>query len=59
MKLFSLELQLFLVREEKNGDDKLSGVAEPDEENFDSQLDAGVVGVDALLVAFKALEVVM
>ena len=59
MELFSLELQLFLVKEEKNGDDELSGVAEPEEENADSQLDAGIVGVDALLLAFKALEEVM
>ena len=60
MEFFSLELQLFLVNEvNKDGDDELSGVSEPDEENVDSELAAGVVGVDALLVAFKAFELVM
>ena len=60
MEFFSLELQLFLVNEvNKDGDDELSGVSEPDEENVDSELAAGVVDVDALLVAFKAFELVM
>ena len=59
MELFSIELQLFLVKEEKSGDDELSGVAEPDEENVDNQLVVGVVVVDALLVEFKVVEVVI
>ena len=46
---------MFLVKKENSEDDETSGVAKPDEEN----VVAGVVGVDALLVEFKAFEVVM
>ena len=59
MELLSLELELFLVKEEKNGTDDLSGVDEPDEDELESQLDVGVVGVDApSLAVLKAFEVV-
>ena len=59
MELFSLEVKLFLVKEEKNGDDEPSEVAEPDDGNVDSQPDVGVVGVDdPLLGDERALELV-
>ena len=48
MELFSLELELFLVNEEKNGDDEPSEVADPEDENVDSQPDVAVVGVSLL-----------
>ena len=59
MELFSLEVELFLVKEEKNGDDEPSEVAEPDDGNVDSQPDVGVVGVDDPLLGDEtALELV-
>ena len=58
MELFSLELELFLVKEEKNVDDEPSVVTEPDDENVDSQPDVGVIGVDdPLLGELRPFEV--
>ena len=58
MELFSLEVELFLVKEEKNGDDEPSVVADPEDENVDSQPDVGVVGVDdPLLGELRPFEV--
>ena len=63
MELFSLELVLFLVKEEKNVDDEPFVVEDPEDENADSQPDVGVVGVDGVddpeFGKLKAFEVVV
>ena len=58
MELLSLEVELLLVNEEKNGDEESFGVEEPGEEKVESQPEDGVVGVDAPLGELKAFEVV-
>jgi hypothetical protein len=59
MELFSLELELFLVKKEKNDTDDISVLDEPGEDELESQLGVGVVGVDApSLAVLKAFEVV-
>jgi hypothetical protein len=59
MEIFSLELKLFLVKEEKNGEDEPFVVEDSDDENVDSHPDVGVVCVDEpLLVELRAFDVV-